>query len=44
MEETLELVAKYMKKAEAEDQVYRYRKKCNEKLKSIEEGKNKLIM
>jgi hypothetical protein len=38
MGETLELVTKYMKSAEVEDQISKYRSKCFEKLKSVEGG------
>jgi hypothetical protein len=38
MGETLDLVSKYMKSAEVEEQINKYRSKCIEKLKSVEEG------
>lgn len=41
MSDTLDLVTKYMKGAETEEQVIKYRNKCFEKLKSVEEGEFK---
>lgn len=43
MGETLDLVTAYMKGAEAEEQINKYRIKCIEKLQSVEDGIHALL-